>query len=69
MLDHEPTSTEKHSTYAILFRFCELQTLKAEHGSKIKTDRFFGQQIDTLVGQVMIFLLVMKICKIIFQTL
>ena len=43
---------------------CELQTPRPEHGYKIKTD-LFGWQIDTLVGQVMIFLIVKKKLKII----
>ena len=34
----------------------ELQTPKAEHGCRIKADHFFGQQIDTLGAQVVVFL-------------
>ena len=44
---------------------CELQTPKPEHGCKIRIDCFFGQQVDTLVGQVTIFLIVKKKLKII----
>ena len=43
---------------------CEQQTPKPEHGCKIKTNRFFGYQIGTPVGQVMVFLMVKKELKI-----
>ena len=39
---------------------CELYTPKPEHCCKINTDLFFSLQIDTLVEQVMIFLMVKK---------
>ena len=42
---------------------CELQTPKVEHGHKIKAGSFFGYQIDTPVGQVVIFLMVKKKLK------
>ena len=42
---------------------CELQIPKPEHGCNIKTDFFFGWQIDTPVGQVVIFLMVKKKLK------
>ena len=35
---------------------CKLQTPKPEYGCKTKVDSFFGWKIDTLVGQIMIFL-------------
>ena len=43
---------------------CELHTPKPEHGCKIKTDCFIGQQIDALVGQFMTFLMVKEKLKI-----
>ena len=38
----------------------ELQTPKPEHCCKIKTGRLFDWQIDTVVGQVIIYLMVKK---------
>ena len=46
---------------------CELQTPKPEHGCKIKTEGFFGQELDILRGQVMIVLIVKKKLKILWQ--
>ena len=43
-----------------LFGFVTADTKTPEHGCRIKTEHFFGWQIDTLVGQVMIFLMVKK---------
>ena len=43
----------------------ELQTPKPEYGCKIKTERFFGQQIDAREGQMMTFLMVNKKLKIV----
>ena len=40
---------------------CEVQIPKPERSCKLKTDRYFGLQIDTVVEQIVIFLMVKKI--------
>ena len=56
-------TAEKDSTdHGCGFVSCTHQ--KPEHGCKIKTDRFIGQQTDALVGQFMTCLMVKKKLKI-----